>query len=194
MQLLCSPDPSIMARKRNTTVSDRLLWTLVFCCCCLLWLRNTRFIHKWKATLKGGKYPELQNSPTVKSQVFWPLASTLRSQGVNIFQNTINPSWNKEESFPKDTSCPGLLIFYYSVNTNSCLLQSSEKLPWFLFFFIVICHESSFDFKMPKFQGLPRRADMNEKRASWWDCCNKPRHQSQRLPEERCILLVFSWN
>lgn len=63
MQLLCSPDPSIMARKRNTTVSDRLLWTLVFCCCCLLWLRNTKIYTQMESNTKGRKISRVTKFP-----------------------------------------------------------------------------------------------------------------------------------
>lgn len=80
-----APDPSIMALsdspwEGNTTVSDRLWWALVVCCCCLFRLRNTKIDTQQENNTEGRKFPKLQNFPTMRSQVFWPLTSTLRSE------------------------------------------------------------------------------------------------------------------
>lgn len=79
-----APDPSIMLSDSpwkgstfiNTSVSDRKLWTLMFCCCCLLWLRETKIGYIRQQNITSYKIPP-------QWWVKWPLTSTVGSRGVN---------------------------------------------------------------------------------------------------------------
>ena len=66
---------------------------------------------------------------------------------MNIFQNAINPTRNKEKWFPKDIYSPGLFMSHYSVNISSWLLENYRDV---ISFFIAICQESNDGFHMPK--------------------------------------------
>lgn len=169
----------------NTTLSDRKLGTLMFCCC-LFWLTKTGYTtgkQLWRRKIWQITKSQRSEEPSV-------LTSGLNDEPgewIEMFQNTINPSWNKEKSFPEEISRPGLLMSHYSVNTKSWLPQPCEKLARFYFIFIAICHESNSDFQMPKFLALKRLW----KKRTWLkqdppddSLCNKQRYQSPCLPEE----------
>lgn len=119
-----------------------------------------------RKTTRRENIPSYEISPSLKSWVFWPLTSAQQSQGGNTFQNTINPSRNKEKSFPAEISWPGFLMSHYSVNRKSHLPQFSEKAPMMSVLLLSVMNPKLIfqDAKIPR----PFGVDMIESRASWW--------------------------
>lgn len=95
--------------------------------------RTTGWENQWEEKEKARKREKsVRNKHKRNAYVREPivLTSDLRTQvELNTFQNTINPSRNKEKSFPKERLQPGLLTSHYSVNRKAHLPQSSETLP-----------------------------------------------------------------